>query len=1346
MKFFLRFLPIISALAFSTIARGAAVNAWHIPFNNTDLSGTSMRSPYVEISNNPASPTTITIYEGFFKNNGAGGNQNGGGVWYKGASQSTWLFTAFLTGAGDVQNIGLNQYWKATISSSAVAANEVIQYYIQVNTDGSQGVLSSFIYAPGGKGDLGGSVAIETTASSAETTARANPFTIRNRPAWVFHANNRVLSGSNVQFWAKVGYMGDANDLATRWADNGRIYYTTDGSEPAPGATAGTATGTTQMAAFTYDHPETGSQGQSSIAGAAMWWMASVSGLPEFTTIKYKIGFWHSANGEQKFADHNAGTNDQTFSFTIGATGGPALTVNGLSANYTTTKFFIDELAGETQALTASFTPGQAVATDANGPVVEVFTNLDRRDFTDSDIDGDGVEDAIKPPYNNDATQVTLTHAQYANAYFRPYRMTAAGSGVYTWTTNVSKTGAYRVTARFKRASDNAWVWYGQRDHAVVVSPKKALEMTLYEVNPTSVEAFNPDQGGRSTFEDLLSKGEPFVDQNANNVYDLGEPFTDTNKNGVRDTGPDQDGRDFFNLEYLDFLQVNCLWFQPIHPPASEVPFPPSGSGAPSKTEGYTPGSPYGTKDYWQVSKWLGSDPTNPTEADAMADFQAFVGQADIGTVNMRTVNVMLDGVFNHTSWDAKMGEGAIELNQRYPGHFTSNPDAYIHGSFPNGAVDWYSLASDYGQRATYFTDYYNNDIATAPDRGDFGKWSDVAELCFGDYSALVNHNLGASADNGDYNNEGDLYFYSSMNGATIDLWRYFGYYTEYWLRKTRGDDAAKVRNSTAGDGNYNVRLAWDDRGIDALRCDFGQGLPPQIWEYIINRTRHFKWNFVFMAETLDGGSPGYRSNRHFDILNENLVFQFTQAHINSASVLETQLESRRATYHDGAVLLNLTGHDEVMPDNDPWVTLSRYGAVSSVYGLPMVFNGQEKGIGLYDSANPNAAKDGFALHESNFGKWIPHFKQWNKLTVWDSPPPDSSGLDQVYGRINSARLNSPALRSHNQYYLRRKADGAPNNQIFAVAKYETPGGSPASSDVVLAFTNFLPHSGAHSVAADTYDLDGPSAALGLKANRSYNIRNLASANTSAFIWPSAKSGSDLQANGIFVSLPAGTGANPIPYDGEVVQYLKLVDVTAPTAAAGAPAGSHVYNYAIGNSVAFTWPAVAPDSEGIVPKYRVNVSVDGGPAESFITSAATYTRGNLSPGQTVSITVQAVNPADTNSAGPVSASSGAIKILDAVADEDGDGQSNQIEDTAGTNPLSGSSFFRVTSITRDDDAVTIEWNSAAGKSYKVETATSLAPNAFSELPIEVPSAGATTSYTDSAAPDGRKFYRVRVAP
>src|SRR2546430_1691450 len=57
---------------------------------------------------------------------------------------------------------------------------------------------------------------------------------------------------------------------------------------------------------------------------------------------------------------------------------------------------------------------------------------------------------------------------------------------------------------------------------------------------------------------------------------------------------------------------------------------------------------------------------------------------------------------------------------------------------------------------------------------------------------------------------------------------------------------------------------------------------PSQFWEYSINKTRQVKWDFLFMAESLDGfrtvnGSNrhgvGYRSARQFDILNENIIY-----------------------------------------------------------------------------------------------------------------------------------------------------------------------------------------------------------------------------------------------------------------------------------------------------------------------------------------------------------------------------------------------------------------------------------------------------------------------------------------
>ena len=94
---------------------------------------------------------------------------------------------------------------------------------------------------------------------------------------------------------------------------------------------------------------------------------------------------------------------------------------------------------------------------------------------------------------------------------------------------------------------------------------------------------------------------------------------------------------------------------------------------------------------------------------------------------------------------------------------------------------------------------------------------------------------------------------------------------------------------------------------------------------------------------------------------------------------------------------------------------------------------------------------------ESNFGKRIPHFKQWNQLVVWDLPPPIATGMDQWYGRVNGARLNSPALISRNRYSP--SLDGGRRQRTdFCSGEVRTGGRLPADHDVVLAFANLLRH------------------------------------------------------------------------------------------------------------------------------------------------------------------------------------------------------------------------------------------------------------------------------------------------
>lgn len=1253
-RFTLQSLVLVLTLSSVVQSWATLADAGHRPFNadvpRADGSPTprrQYREPYVEISNDPANPTAVTIYSVVRKFNNSFGtaNQTGGTLYVKGASQGVWtqIPLGFHANEGDFQ------YWKARFSTGGTftdsnglatginaAANEVIQYYLYLTFD--SGAENTYIYAGPGFGDLASQV------TNSQSTAATYSFTIRNRPGWIFHANNRVISGNDVQFWAKVGYIGDVNNPGTRWANNGYLYYTTDGSNPT--GSLGVGSGSTTAIPFTYDHPENNTQnsGGQSVAGTAMWWVANVGNLlgnvPLGGTIKYRIGFWNNSNNEEKFADHNAGTNNTTFSFTNGTLGDPVLTVNGVNANYTTEHVFVNETLGDSIPFAISFQPGQPNITAA-----EVFTNLDRRDkVTTAYTDANGIqtEEGIEPYDGN------LINAGDDNHYYKAYTMNSAGPGVYTLTLNASKTGAYRLTARWKVQGDNNWRYYtnlaaGRRDHAIVVSPVDTLKINLYEVNVFNLDASGTGFANRGTLEDL---------------YDAGN-------------APHQGAANHWNLDYVKNLGCNWLWFQPVHPITEEA------------QQGHDPGSPYSVRNFFEINPLMSTsynstagvnDPGN--RAAALGAFQGLVSAA-----NNAGVGIMLDAPFNHTAPDCEISTQGTAL-------FGNNPSP--SALFRDTEARFYSRDGNYAMRASGA-----NNIAIAPDRGDFGKWGDVRDVYFGRYAALVATNPN---DNGNYLNEQDWFDYSigdenssgSGNGhfdqVTQNVWKYFSNYTLYWLTQTGVPAGSNLATQTT-------------KGIGGLRADFGQGLPPQLWEYIINKTRSRKWNFVFMAESLDGGAVTYRSNRHFDIENENIVFPLKSA--GNATDYRNIFEGRRSAYGRALVLMNNMSHDEEA-FADPWQAVVRYGVCGAVDGVPLIFPGQELGI---------STTFGYSSYEVNFGKNIANFKDFNSMQpIWNDADFGNDQLYPVYAGIGLARLFSPALRSQNRFFLNE--DG--NNQtIFAVAKYQTKNASPATSDVVFAFANTnrdVSPSGNFHVNQDT-DNDGVND-YGIKPGRTYNVHNIAAYvaqdpnRRTYWLWgQSGRSGNDVLTNGVFVGLnkvPTDTATwSTAPFEA---QYLKVYDVTAPTTSSGSASTSNAYSYALGTTGTISWAAAAADGEGVTPCYKVSVTINGN-TTSFVT-CSTSTTINGAPGQTASVVVQTVNPSDNSMTGPASSPT-LIKFLNPNADDDGDGLTNSKEDTAGTNPLDANSVLKTTTITASDPSNgTLSWPSVVGKNYRIQSAPS----------------------------------------
>jgi len=730
-----------------------------------------------------------------------------------------------------------------------------------------------------------------------------------------------------------------------------------------------------------------------------------------------------------------------------------------LDADYTTTKLFIDEIAGDSVPLDIVFKPASPLVEQ-----VEVWTNLNRRDLADEDADGDGYDDGIVPP---DADSIQAGDDRH---YFKAYPMEKQGDGAWRLVLNAEKTGAYRLTARWKVPGEDRWHWFtdhrrGLRDHAVVVSPKEARDIRLYEINVLNIEASGDTHDMRSTIEDM---------HNA--------------------PGAPHNAKDRWNLDYLLKLGANWLWFQPIHVTADAGREPSGGWG--TDTPPYEPGSPYAVRNFFEVNPIFS---IQKTREGAMRAWREFSAAADL-----KGVGLMLDAPFNHTAHDVELGEPGVRLFQ--PDGAEWKPGDLFRDRVPR----LFSYRNNYGQRAESA-----DRIAPAPDRSDFGKWRDAIDVHFGRYAALVEtpvkgERIKSGEDWFDFDGESwnseDFVQGGRPKNVTRLAWRYFAEYAPYWIGKTRPE--GRNRNSSTEPGLTEAeRRDWDAAGIDGLRCDFGQGLPPQAWEYITNVVREKKWNFVMMSESLDGGPVTYRSNRHFDVLNESIVFAMRDA--RTASDYRKLFEERRQQFGPSLVLLNTTSHDEENAE-DPWQALTRYAVASTQDGIPMIFPGQELGI---------RKTWGYDHYERNLGKMIPHFKRYNSMMpVWNDQEFRNDQLFQVYAAINRARAKSPALRSANRWFL-----DTGNEKVVCVAKWEK-GSSP-----VIAFVNLEPSKGQKVSVKLPQELFQK---LGLREDGIYQARNIAAyenpglgvtGRSSKPLWGTGRRGGEFLNGGLEVEL------NPVP-------------------------------------------------------------------------------------------------------------------------------------------------------------------------------------------------------------------------
>ncbi len=119
---------------------------------------------------------------------------------------------------------------------------------------------------------------------------------------------------------------------------------------------------------------------------------------------------------------------------------------------------------------------------------------------------------------------------------------------------------------------------------------------------------------------------------------------------------------------------------------------------------------------------------------------------------------------------------------------------------------------------------------------------------------------------------------------------------------------------------------------------------------------------------------------------------------------------------------------------------------------------------------------------------------------------------------------------------------------------------------------------------------------------------------------------------------------------------------------------------------------------------------------------------------------------DVSVANPVGSTKPAAQETAGVLDTDGDGQSDEAETLAGTNPADPLSVFKVLDLELIRDVgVQIQWSSVTGKFYSVYRDTSLEWNAPELLTNAVAATPPVNAFTDKSLPDGTAcYYKVSI--
>lgn len=260
-----------------TVVPSTLATAWHRPAHPEPLLSSTMRLPVYEV----AQGSSFTVFTGLRKFNNPGygtANQTGGHIFYRTSPTAAWASNALAWHS----NSGDYQFWQTTVPGTATT--NMVQYYLRLTFDSGVAPVC-FLFGSDNQSSL----------TTDETAARAQPFSLRDRVAWVYHsAAERTLNANSATLRAKVGYIAP-DGTSFQGATAGAVYFTTDGNTPV-GTMGNPGNGSTIAIPFQY----LSIVADASVAGEGMLWEAVITNLPVGTPIKYTLGFWNDDTMEEQ--------------------------------------------------------------------------------------------------------------------------------------------------------------------------------------------------------------------------------------------------------------------------------------------------------------------------------------------------------------------------------------------------------------------------------------------------------------------------------------------------------------------------------------------------------------------------------------------------------------------------------------------------------------------------------------------------------------------------------------------------------------------------------------------------------------------------------------------------------------------------------------------------------------------------------------------------------------------------------------------------------------------------------------------------------------------------------------